>query len=175
MSFFVQATPPPKPRTPNIQTVSLLAAAIIAVMVLTQLFSFEDFPAVISSLWLPGGEFTTKVLTAILVIAEVLALPFLLALRLSPLFRVVSMTLGWIVVLLWTLLTVWENLAVGTISNSGIFGATIPLPVGWWSVLFSLALGVLVAWLLVSQSLSRHVLEGRVYANLLDRTFLQGF
>ncbi len=146
MSFFVQATPPPKPRTSNIQTVSLLAATILAVMVLAQLFSFEDFPAVISSLWLPGGEFTAKVSTAVLVTAEVLALPFLLSLRLSPLFRIVSMVLGWAVVLLWTSLTVWENLVIGAISNSGLFGATIPLPVGWWSVLFSLALGVLIVW-----------------------------
>jgi hypothetical protein len=146
MSFFAQATPPSQPRTKNIQAVSLLAAAIIALMAVTQLFTFEDLPAVVSALWIPGGTGGAKTVAALLVVIEVLALPFLLSLRLSSLFRYVSMVLGWCVVTLWSALTLWENLMASTISNSGILGATIPLPVGWWSVLFSAALGVLVAW-----------------------------
>jgi len=115
-------------------------------MAVTQLFTFEDFPAVVSGLWLPGGDGTAKILVAVLVAGEVLALPFLLSLKTSRLFRVVSMLLGWGVAIAWTVLTVWENLTIGFISSSGILGATVPLPVGWWGVFFSLALGVLVAW-----------------------------
>ncbi|HET6747087.1 MAG TPA: hypothetical protein VFH06_03215 [Candidatus Saccharimonadales bacterium] len=146
MSFFAQATPPSKPRTKNIQAVSLLAAGIIALMAVTQLFTFEDLPAVISGLWVPGGIAAAQTIAAVLVVTEVLSLPFLLSLRLSPLFRFVSMLLGWGVAALWILLTFWENLMVGTISNSGMLGATIPLPPGWWSVLFSIALAILVGW-----------------------------
>jgi hypothetical protein len=146
MSFFVQATPPPKPKTKNIQSVSLLAASIIAVMTIAQLFTFENFPAVIANLWLPGGDATARLIAAVLVIAEVLALPFLLAMRLSPLFRIVSMYVGWLVALIWIFISFGENMMVGSISNNGMFGATIPLPVGWWNVFFSLALGVLVLW-----------------------------
>lgn len=146
MSFFVHATPSPKPRTKNITPVSLLAAGIIAAMIATQLFTFENFPAVIGSLWLPGGEATARFLAAFLVILEVFSLPFLLSMHVSPLFRTVSMVCGWGVVGLWVTLTFWENFMAGTISTSGLFGATIPLPVGWWNVFFSLALGILIAW-----------------------------
>lgn len=146
MSFFAKVTPPPQPKTKNIISISYLAVGVIAVMVLSQLFMFESFPALISSLWLPGGEVAAKLLAAVIVIFEVLALPFLLSMHLSRGFRIVSMVMGWSVVLIWLTLSTWENLMAGTISASGLFGATIPLPVGWWNVLFSLALGVLVAW-----------------------------
>ena len=146
MSFFAKAMPPSNPKTKNIVAISYLAAGFVVTMAVAQLFTFENFPALITSLWLPGGEVMAKSLAAIIVTIEVLALPFLLSMTLSPLFRVVSMGLGWLTVLIWVILSLWENLMRGSISSSGIFGATIPLPVGWWSVLFSLALGILVAW-----------------------------
>jgi hypothetical protein len=146
MSFFVSATPAPQPKTTNIRAISLLSAAVITVMVVAQLFSFEDFPAVIASLWLPGGEVMAHIFSAVLVVCEVFMLPFLLSLPLSQLFRVVSMVLGWTAALLWLFLALWENITTYTIPNSGILGATVPLPVGWWSVFYALALASLVAW-----------------------------
>lgn len=146
MSFFVQATVPPHPKTKNIITISLLVSAILTVLIIAQLFTFEDFPAVIASLWLPGGEVMARFLAALLVVIEVFSLPFLLSMRLSPLFRVVSMVCGWLVVVIWSAIAIWENLMAGTIANGGLLGATIPLPTGWWNVFFSLALGVLVTW-----------------------------
>ncbi len=115
-------------------------------MIVAQLFTFENFPAVIGGLWLPGGDATAKVLASVVVVIEVFSLPFLLAMRLSPLFRVVSMVLGWVVAIVWILISLWENCMIASITNNGMFGATIPLPVGWWNVLFSLALGVLIIW-----------------------------
>jgi hypothetical protein len=146
MSFFVPATSAPRPKTKNIVAIGFLAAGIIAVMTIGQLFTFENFPALIAKLWLPGGEVTAKVLASILVIIEVLALPFLLGMRLSPLFRVTSMVLGWCVVAIWMIIAFWENIMVTSITSYGVFGATIPLPVGWWNVFFSLALGILLVW-----------------------------
>src|SRR5919202_305909 len=101
MSFFGLSTPAPQPKTKNITSICLLVSAILTVMVVAQLFTFEDFPAVIASLWLPGCDATARFLAAFLVVIEVLALPFLLSMRLSPLFRIVSMVLGWVVVILW--------------------------------------------------------------------------
>lgn len=146
MSFFVQAIPPPKLKTKNIFAISLLTVVLLIVMVVTQLFTFEDFPAVIATLDLPGGTVTARVFAAVLVIAEVFALPFLLAMRLSPLFRIVSMICGWLVAVVWLKLSLWENVIASSDSQSGIFGATLPLPGGWWSVFFSLALFVLIVW-----------------------------
>lgn len=146
MSFFATATPPPRPKTKNTVAISYLATGFIVIMVVAQLFSFENFPALIANLWLPGGEPAARVAAALVVILEVLSLPFLLSMTLSPLFRLVSMGVGWLVGFTWIILSLWENLMAGTISASGIFGATIPLPVGWWSVFFSVALGVLIIW-----------------------------
>jgi hypothetical protein len=146
MSFFVAATSAPPPKTKNIRTISLFTAAIFAIMAVAQLFSFEDFPALMATLWLPGGEAVATSLAAGIVIGEVGALPFLLAMPLSSWFRKVSVGLGWVVILLWLYVALWSNIFAPNTANSGILGTTIPLPLGWWSVFFTLALGVLMAW-----------------------------
>lgn len=146
MSFFVKPTDAPKPMSKNTRVVGIAAVGVLVVMAVTQLFSFEDFPNVLASLWLPGGDAMARTLAALIVSMEVLAVPFLLSMRLSPAMRVLSMIMGWLVAATWLKLTLWENLTTNTISNAGLLGATIRLPAGWWSVCFALAFGVLIAW-----------------------------
>ena len=146
MSYFVQATQPPHPKTKNIRAVSLALAGVFVVMAVAQLFTFEKFPAVIEGMWLPGGGFMSSVRAALVVVFEVGAVPFLLSMRLSPAMRFVSMVSGWLAIAAWLGASVWQNVAPGVVSNSGLLGATVKLPVGWWNVLFCLALGVLAAW-----------------------------
>lgn len=146
MSLFAKPTPPPRPKTKNVPSVSIGLAAVLVVMVVAQLFTFESFHQVIAAMRLPGGDAVAPVQAAIIVTLEVLALPFLLSMRLSPAMRVVSMVSGWLVILAWLKAALWENLSSHDIVSSGLLGDTIPLPVGWWSVLFLLALGVLGAW-----------------------------
>jgi hypothetical protein len=146
MSFFVDSTPAVKPKTENVRTMSVALAAIFMIMAVAQLYSYEDFPATLAAMWLPGGESFAMVLAALLVIYEVFALPFLLGMRLSPAMRVISMVFGWLTVAWWLYITLWQNLSGHIIGNSGLLGATVPLPVGWWGVLFIVALGVLSAW-----------------------------
>lgn len=116
------------------------------IMAVAQLYSYEDFPAVLSAMWLPGGDSFAMVLAALLVVYEVFALPFLLGMRLSPAMRIISMVFGWLTVAWWLYITLWQNLSANIIANNGLLGATVPLPVGWWSVLFIAALGILSAW-----------------------------
>lgn len=146
MSFFVQSTPAVKPKTKNIQVVSLSAAALFVLMSVAQLFRFEEFPQTIADMWLPGDMSAAIVIAACTVTLEVLALPFLLAMRLSHAMRVVSMVAGWIVIGLWLVILILQNISSSIIANSGLLGATVPIPVGWWMVLVWLALGVLVGW-----------------------------
>lgn len=146
MSFFVQPTPPTKPKTDNIRMISLSLVTFFVILAVTQLFKFEDFPGVIAGFWLPGGETTAKLLAALLVTGEVLALPFLLSMRLSPAMRFFSMVLGWLVIGTWLFLALWANLTTNVIGSMGIFGATLALPVGWWAVFFFAALAVLAGW-----------------------------
>jgi hypothetical protein len=146
MSFFVKSTPASAPKTKNIRPVSLGLAAVFIVMVVAQLFTFETFPKVIANMGLPGGEGVASIRAALIVTLEVVALPFLLSMRLSPAMRVVSMVSGWLVVTAWLAASLWLNLSTSIASNSGLLGDTISLPVGWWNVLFCLSLGVLAAW-----------------------------
>lgn len=146
MSFFVQPTTAVKPKTSNIRVVSLTLAAVFVMLAVTQLFKFESFPAVIAGFWLPGGEPTSKLVAALLVTGEVMALPFLLSIRLSPAMRVCSMVLGWLTIAGWLFLALWANLTTNVVGSMGLFGATLRLPVGWWAVFFFAALGVLAVW-----------------------------
>lgn len=146
MSLFVQATAAPRPKTKNIRTIGIALAGVFIVMAVAQLFTFEKFPDVITAMWLPGGEDFSSVRAALIVCLEVGAIPFLLAMRLSPAARILSMVSGWCAILAWFAASILQNINSGVIANSGLLGATVKLPVGWWNVLFCLALGVLAAW-----------------------------
>jgi len=144
MSFFVLPTASPAPKTKNIRPISLAFAAVLVIMLVAQLFTFEEFPGLIASSWLLDDR-TSSVVAASIVALELLALPFLLQMRLSPAMRVVSMVAGWLVVSTWLIVSLCKNV-VGDALHSVLLGATIPLPEGWWSVLFCLALGILAVW-----------------------------
>jgi hypothetical protein len=146
MSYFVQATSPSHPKTKNVRTISIALAGVLATMAVAQLFTFEKFPDVIQQMWLPGGEAIATVRAALIVVFEIGAIPFLLFMRLSPAMRFVSMVSGWLAIMAWMGASLWQNISGGVIANSGLLGATVRLPVGWWNVLFCLALGILAAW-----------------------------
>ncbi|MDN5274792.1 MAG: rane protein of unknown function [Candidatus Saccharibacteria bacterium] len=146
MSFFVKSTPASVPKTKNIRPISLGLAAVLVIMVVAQLFTFETFPKVIADMLLPGGSDVSSIRAALIVTLEVAALPFLLSMRLSPAMRVVSMVAGWFAITAWFVASLWVNLSPNMGMNSGLLGDTISVPVGWWSVLFCLSLGVLAAW-----------------------------
>ena len=150
MKVFVSSTEAPVPKTETVRVMSLVLAAVITIMMVGQLFSFEDFSPALAMLQLPGGEPMAFVLAASLCIFELLSLPFLLSMRLSPAFRILSMASGWFVVLKWLFITTWETTVAGA-SHSVLFGTSVPLPAGWWNVFFVFALGLLIVW--VSYSL----------------------
>jgi hypothetical protein len=146
MSFFVQPTPAPAPKTVNTKIVSITLAAFFVILAVAQLYSFEEFPDVIASFWLPGSHVLSHVCAALIVTGEVLALPFLLSMRLSPAMRIVSMVAGWAVIAGWLVVSLWINLSVNAVTNSGVLGATISVTPGWWMTGLFLALGVLAGW-----------------------------
>lgn len=145
MIFMSRATKAPKPKTRNVWLASLLLTGFLVVMIVGQLFAFEDFPSALDAMWLPDGLTFATIAAALIVTFEVLALPFLLGLRLSVAMRVLSMLLGWLAITAWLVVSV-GNIVNGGVANSGLLGATVSLPVGWWSVLFCAALGILAAW-----------------------------
>lgn len=146
MKVFVSSTEAPIPKTETVRVTSLGLAAVITVMMVGQLFSFEEFSPALATLQLPGDEPMAFILAASLCIFELLSLPFLLSMRLSPAFRVLSMACGWFVAAKWLFITTWETAVAGA-SHSVLFGTSVPLPAGWWNVFFVLVLGSLIVWI----------------------------
>jgi len=146
MSYSVKATEAEKPKSKESQRAALLLAAILLIMLVAQLFSYDHFPALIASLWFPGGEQSAQFLAAFIVVAELFALPFLIRMKVSIGFRVMSMLMGWIAVAIWIKIALWAMLATNRSSNIGLLGDTISIAPGWGIVCVSIALGVLTVW-----------------------------
>lgn len=143
MSIFASATKASPPSTRNIIPVSLLLAALLTLLATLQLFHFEDFPSRLAEVGIPQS--TTLLLAVFIVTGEVLALPFVLRLNLSPAFRIVSMVCGWLVGIKLLFVAILENINTPA-KLDAVFGATFPLPIGTWSICAALALCVLIAW-----------------------------
>lgn len=146
MSIFVQSTPAPKPKSSRVSSIAILYAALLTIMALGQLYTFDDFVALIGTYALPLPNALVYVIAPLLVACEVGAIPFLLKMHLSPAFRFLSMILGWIVAGVWFLLTFWILISNASVSTIGFLGTAISLAPGVWALLLSIAFGILAAW-----------------------------
>jgi len=146
MSILVKATPAPRARTDATKQIAILYAGILVVLAVTQLFTFDKFIELIPTFELPLSIAATYALAPTLIAAEVFAIPFLLRMTLSPAFRALSMALGWLVALLWTLISLWVVLIQPTAETVGFLGTLVDLVPGWWAVLVSISFGILAAW-----------------------------
>ena len=149
MSILPKATAPIAPRVKYAPKLAIAYAAIIVVLAVTQLFSFEKFLVIAQSYSMPGGVAFAALLSSLIVIIEVFALPFLLRMRLSKAMRIVSMWCGWLVALVWYLISLWLMFKPVVIDNVGIFGGLVSLRPGWWFVFICVGMGVLtglISW-----------------------------
>ena len=122
------------------KSVRLVLAAYFLIMLLLQLFSFENFPALISFLDFNTG--LQKLAAILLVTAELMALPFLLGVNTKRALRNISLVSVFVSLLL---LSVFE-VAAFTYDNTLLFGATADLPGGSWSLFFLGAVWILAVW-----------------------------
>lgn len=127
-------------KTSSSQTARRVLAIYLLVILLLQLFAFEDFPAMLA--FLTTSEAVQKSLAIIIVLAELIALPCLIGLKTRNWLQ----KLGLIsTILALVLLTVLEVLAVID-GSTMLFGATFDLPSGTWSLFFLAAMWVLAVW-----------------------------
>lgn len=145
MTFATVATAP-KPRTESAKIAAWIYAAVLVVMAVGQLFSFEKFIPLIEDYWLPGGHGTATLVAGLIAVCEVVALPFLLRMPLSPLMRWLSLACGIVVAITWTVLGIVAVASDGSMANSGILGTKVAVPFGWAQLVWALMLAVLAAW-----------------------------
>lgn len=141
----IVASWPSKPRTKDARTISLFYAVVLIVMTAGQLFSLEKFIPLLDTFELPGMD-TGRFVAVTLVVFGILALPFLLRMKISIAMRWLSMIAGWIIPILWLFLSLWVNITGVLVSNVGLLGASVTLEPGWWSVCVAISLGILAAW-----------------------------
>lgn len=131
--------------------VTLPLAVLLIVMIVAQLMSLDKFLPIIENYQLPGGVPIAKITVYKIEIAGLFALPFLLRMGLSLLFRWLSAFLLNIHSLIWVVMGVWVVIQNPPLIGTGILGGyfkglsgDIVLPFG----LFLLAFSLLATWLL---------------------------
>ena len=121
----------------------LALGIVVTFLIITQLFTFEKFADITSGWHMAGGNIMAALLAGLLPLLELGSLPFLLSMDMSRGSRWVSQACLLAVSAAWFGVALWCFLAV-PMSESGLFGATLPLLNGWWTVAFTGLLGVAV-------------------------------
>jgi hypothetical protein len=132
---------------------ALVAAVMITVMLLAQLFEYEDFIVILGALLPVNDAASVKVIAALIIVTELLALPFLLNMYLSKLMRVLSAVMAMGVATFW-LFTALTNAHA---NNSGMFSTTIELQGGLVAAMWALILFGTVAVLVRDETRSRNM------------------
>lgn len=140
------ALPAPGPRTHDSQVIAYAYAGALVVMVLCQLFTFDEYIPLLESFNLWGGNAAANLIGGVIVVFEVLALPFLLRLNLSHLMRVICMLISLAIPIIWFKLSLWLLLTNNSVSNAGFLGTLVEITPGWWMVYACIALGILAIW-----------------------------
>ena len=122
-------------------SIKFILALYILVILLSQLFTFETFPAKIADAI--GGSLTAgTVFAVLLVLIELLSIPYLISMKIKP--KIIKVSRAIAGVSLASLL-IFELMAI-TRGLSLMFGTTFDLPSGSWSILLLIALIILYAW-----------------------------
>lgn len=122
-----------------VRVARLILAFYLLMMLLGQLFTFERFPALLEGVGL--GDWSAPI-AALLVILELLAMPWLIELRMGRRLRILSVSslvLGLLTISFLELLAYCHGSTV-------LFGASLHLPAGIWSLLKLAALWILLLY-----------------------------
>ena len=119
--------------------IRLVLSLFILIMLLTQLFTFENFPGLLVGIGI-APVFSLAV-GGLLVVSELATLPYLLKMSASSNVIQANKICGFIIL---AALSVLEFMAAVNNTTSTLFGATANLPGGLWALLFLSALWVLL-------------------------------
>lgn len=132
MTWKIKATSPPPLKKTYASAILWTLAVIIILFAVAHLIRIDKLiPVVAESLSGMGATW----FVALVVIAEVFAVPYLLQLRLSPLMRVISGLLVVLAPLAWTCFTIW---AWGNDNSTGQFTSYVSTPASWWVIVLDI-------------------------------------
>lgn len=146
MSVLPQAVGAPKPTLGSAGPIALLYVAILVIMLVTQLFTYDTLTSAFVEMNLPLSLSGVAVLLPVIIAVELFALPFLLRMTLSPAFRWFSLLCGWGVAAAWLFVTLSLVFVDPSATTVGFLGTVVHLTPGWWAVGVSVLFGVLSAW-----------------------------
>lgn len=135
-----------KPKTKESRQISYYYAFILVILLLSQLFTFDEFLKLVADFGFIGGVASSYILCGLIVIFELIAIPFLIGMNVHPVLRVVSMIAGWVVPVIWLFISIWLILGPIEVNNLGILGTKFELLPGWWAVYINIAMGILATW-----------------------------
>lgn len=143
MKFFASPVQAPAPRTTYSGYVATTLAGVMTLFLVMQLFTFDEFIELASTFQLPGVS--GSMFASMIIVLELLALPFLLRMALSRAFRWVSVASLVGAMILWMYSTVFvvTQRSVESVGFSGGLGELTP---GWWAVLIVVVLWVMSVW-----------------------------
>lgn len=130
----------------KIKNISFIYVFILILMLLSQLFTYEDFILLIESYWLPGGKVFARLLSFLIVFSELFAIPFLLNMKLSAIIRNISISFSFVLPIIWLFLTTWTTFTINSLSNLGLLGSIVAIKPAFVWIIFSLGL-VSLSWL----------------------------
>lgn len=141
----IVATWPSEPKTKDSARAAQVYAGILVIIVTVWLLGFNHFVVALDSYDLPVSN--NGLAAAIyFVCLAILALPFLLRMKLSPAMRLVSMSAGLLTSLSWLGLSVWSTIYAHQIHHTALFAPALELPPGWWMITLAASIFVLSAW-----------------------------
>ena len=117
---------------------AVVLAVVYLGVLLAELFHFEKFPGIIEGYNLPGGHIVAIFIAGLLPLLAAVSLPCLISMQLSKRAHMICRTAVVATPAVWVLLGIWLNTSAPATDNTGLFGATIVMPIGWWLVAFAL-------------------------------------
>ena len=123
-------------RTERTKLVALVVAGMMVAMLLAQLYGYEDFAVTLGGLLPINDAATLSVIAAIIVIVELLSLPYLLGMYVSKLMRIACGFLATSASLFW----LFTSLTNAHANNSVLFSTALELPGGIFATAWSLAI-----------------------------------
>ena len=133
-------------------TLSIIAAVMLVVMLVGQLYGFDDFAIELAVLLPSTSSALPDITAALIVLGELLALPYLLGMYLSRLMRALSGLSAAIIGFYW-LFIAFTNAHEG---NSALLASSVILPGGIVAASWAFALTCAIVAVIAADSRFRH-------------------